>query len=227
MVLANLHIYTIILGKISLIIVVLLHMIYDEQFVEGLVGFLRQFVPLTDSDIDNYLIPIIELKEYSKREIITYGGQVENYLYFIVKGSIRQYYIEKEEVTTMIAKEGHLITNHVSFFARTPSEYFIETIEPSAAVLLSHANFEALMAKSQKFEKLGRLVVVYTMALIDKRTMSLVRQTPRERFLNYVNHNSEILQRVPQKYIASYLNIKPETFSRFKHLVKFKKHTTN
>ena len=199
-------------------------MIYDDRFVEGLVAFLRQFVPLTDSDINNYLIPNVELKEFAKREIITYGGEVEDNLYFIVKGSIRQYYIEKdEEMTTLIAKEGHLITNHVSFFARTPSEYFIETIEPATVVLLSYANFEMFMSKSHKFEKLGRLVAIYAMALIDKRTMSLVRQTPRERFLTYLEHNSEILQRVPQKYIASYLNIKPETFSRFKHLVKSKK----
>jgi hypothetical protein len=44
--------------------------------------------------------------------------------------------------------------------------------------------------------------------------------TPRERFIYFVNRNPELLQRVPQKYLASYLNIKPETFSRFKHLVR-------
>jgi hypothetical protein len=44
--------------------------------------------------------------------------------------------------------------------------------------------------------------------------------SPRERFLNFVTKNPELMQRVPQKYLASYLNIKPETFSRFKHLLR-------
>ncbi|MEI9808160.1 MAG: hypothetical protein WDO16_09940 [Bacteroidota bacterium] len=50
--------------------------------------------------------------------------------------------------------------------------------------------------------------------------MQMVKMTPRERFLNFVMKNPDLMQRVPQKYLASYLNIKPETFSRFKHLLK-------
>jgi hypothetical protein len=50
--------------------------------------------------------------------------------------------------------------------------------------------------------------------------MQMVKMTPRERFLNFVMKNPELLQRVPQKHLASYLNIKPETFSRFKHLLR-------
>jgi hypothetical protein len=48
----------------------------------------------------------------------------------------------------------------------------------------------------------------------------MIKMTPRERFLNFIMKNPELLQRVPQKYLASYLNIKPETFSRFKHLLR-------
>jgi hypothetical protein len=58
------------------------------------------------------------------------------------------------------------------------------------------------------------------MVLKDRWQMQMVKMTPRERFLNFVMKNPELLQRVPQKHLASYLNIKPETFSRFKHLLK-------
>ena len=54
----------------------------------------------------------------------------------------------------------------------------------------------------------------------DKWQSQLVKLTPRERFLRFVSKHPELMQRVPQKYLASYLNIKPETFSRFKHMVK-------
>jgi hypothetical protein len=58
------------------------------------------------------------------------------------------------------------------------------------------------------------------MAISDSWQMQLIKMTPRERFLNFVMKNPQLMQRVPQKYLASYLNIKPETFSRFKHLLR-------
>jgi len=58
------------------------------------------------------------------------------------------------------------------------------------------------------------------MVIKDNWQIQLVKMSPRERFLNFVTKNHDIMQRVPQKYLASYLNIKPETFSRFKHLLK-------
>ena len=69
-------------------------------------------------------------------------------------------------------------------------------------------------------QQLGRLVITATMVLKDKWQSQLVKLTPRERFLRFVSKHPELMQRVPQKYLASYLNIKPETFSRFKHMVK-------
>ena len=69
-------------------------------------------------------------------------------------------------------------------------------------------------------QRLGRLVITTTMVLKDKWQSRLVKLTPRERFIEFVTKHPELMQRVPQKYLASYLNIKPETFSRFKHMVK-------
>jgi hypothetical protein len=53
--------------------------------------------------------------------------------------------------------------------------------------------------------------------------MNMIKHSPRERFLEFVHKNPELLQRVPQKYLASFLNIQPETFSRFKHMLRVKK----
>ena len=69
---------------------------------------------------------------------------------------------------------------------------------------------------------MGRLVVTAMMILREKWQMQLVKFSPRERFLKFVNRHPALIQRVPQKYLASYLNIQPETFSRFKHLLKEK-----
>ena len=116
--------------------------------------------------------------------------------------------------------ENHLILSQESFHSRTPSEYYIETIEPTTFVSIHHEHLENLYRQSHKMEHLGRLVVTYAMIIKDRWQMQMVKMTPRERFLNFVTKNPELMQRVPQKYLASYLNIKPETFSRFKHLIK-------
>jgi CRP-like cAMP-binding protein len=96
----------------------------------------------------------------------------------------------------------------------------VEAIEPTTLVSITYDDLETIYARSGKMEHLGRLIITYTMVLKDRWQMQLVMHTPRERFIRFVNHNPELLQRVPQKFLASYLNIKPETFSRFKHLVR-------
>jgi hypothetical protein len=116
--------------------------------------------------------------------------------------------------------EGHIILSQESFHSRKPSEYYVETIEPSVVISIKHDELENVYRQSKKMEHLGRLVVTHTMVIKDRWQMQMIKMTPRERFLNFVMKNPELLQRVPQKYLASYLNIKPETFSRFKHLLR-------
>lgn len=202
-------------------------MAVNEKIAGDFVKFLRQFVPLTDNEIKKELLPIIVVREFAKKQVITEDGQVENYMNFINQGLIRKYYkTGEDEHIVQISREGHLVSSQESFYTRTPSEYVIDAIEPSIVLSLTYEDMERLFRSSHSFERLGRLVTVHTMVLKDKWQTSLIMQSPRERFLNFVENHREILQRVPQKYIASYLNIKPETFSRFKHLLRAKRPVT-
>ena len=183
--------------------------------------YVRKFVEISEDEFNQYIYPYILIRKYAKKEIITQEGEIENYFNFIVKGLARKYYRKgKEEINTQISFEGHILHSQESFHSRTPSEYVIEAIEPTTLVSISYDDLENIYARSVKMEHLGRLIITYTMVLKDRWQMQLVMLTPRERFIRFVNHNPALLQRVPQKYLASYLNIKPETFSRFKHLVR-------
>jgi len=188
--------------------------------------FLNKYITLTLSEYEEYFAPIITIRNFSKKEIVTHHGEIENYFNFIVKGLVRKYLKKgKEEINTQISFEGHIIHAQESFHSRTPSDYIIETIEPTTFVSIKYDDLERLYASSQKMENLGRKVVTAAMVLKDRWQIQLVMLTPKERFIRFVNIHSELLRRVPQKYLASYLNIKPETFSRFKHFVK--DHTVN
>ena len=190
--------------------------------------YLRKFIDLTDEEYQQFLLPYIKIRRFAKKELITKSGEIENYFNFIIRGLARKYYKKgKDEINTQISFENHIIHSQESFHSRLPSEYAVEAIEPTITVAITYDDLERIYDSSKKMEHLGRLIITYTMVVKDRWQMRLTKHTPRERFINFVNKNPELLQRVPQKFLASYLNIKPETFSRFKHLVRNGPKATN
>jgi CRP-like cAMP-binding protein len=183
--------------------------------------YLKKFIGITEEEYQQYIVPVIKIRRFGKKEMITKAGEVEDHFNFILKGLARKFYKKgHQEINTQISFEGHLLTSQESFHSRLPSEYSIETIEPTTVVSITHDDLEKVYASSHRMEHLARLLITYAMVLKDRWQMQLVKMTPRERFLNFVTRNPELMQRVPQKFLASYLNIKPETFSRFKHLLR-------
>ena len=182
-------------------------------------SYLSKFIHFKEGEYDEYLAPYIKTRKFDKKEIITRAGEVEKYFNFILKGLARKYLRKgRLEINTQISAEGHIIHAQESFHSQSPSDYVIETIEPTVLASISYDDLEKVYASSKRMEHLGRLVITYTMVLKDKWQSQLVMQTPRERFIKFVTQQSELMQRVPQKYLASYLNIKPETFSRFGYI---------
>jgi CRP-like cAMP-binding protein len=188
---------------------------------KSLLDFLNKFIPLSLDEYNELILPCTTKRHFDKKSVITTAGEVESYINFIDAGLMRKYYKKaNEEVNTQISYEGHIIHSQESFHSRTPSEYSIETIEPTQLTSITYECLEKIYSSSEKMQRLGRLVITATMVLKDKWQSQLVKLSPRERFISFVTRHPELMQRVPQKYLASYLNIKPETFSRFKHLVK-------
>ena len=177
--------------------------------------YIRKFVNVTDDEFAKCLLPVIRIRRFGKREYLVKAGEVENNFNFIVKGLVRKYYKKAaQEINTQISTEGHIILSQESFHSRRPSEYFVESIEPSTVISIQHEDLEEVYSKSRKMEHLGRLIITHTMVIKDNWQMQLIKMTARERFLNFVMKNPELLQRVPQKYLASYLGIDATTFSK-------------
>jgi CRP-like cAMP-binding protein len=188
---------------------------------KSFLDFLNKFIPVNEDEYNELILPCVIKRNFGKKAVITQAGEIENYINFIELGLARKYYKkDNEEINTQISYEGHIIHAQESFHSRTPSEYTIEAIEPLELTSITFDCLEKVYSSSEKMQRLGRLVITATMVLKDKWQSQLVKLTPRERFINFVTKHPELMQRVPQKYLASYLNIKPETFSRFKHMVK-------
>jgi CRP-like cAMP-binding protein len=184
--------------------------------------YLKRFMDLSRSDFD-LIIPLLELRTYDKKTYVVEQGEVDNYLNIVLKGLVRKYVkASKGEVTIQLATEGHLVQSEISFHKRIPSDVILETLESTVLVSVHHDNIEYALKNMPGAEALGRSIVTQMFIKKDNRYMGQLNITTRERFLQYMNNHPHMLQRVPQKILASYLNIKPETFSRLKHLVKKK-----
>ena len=188
--------------------------------VKALKEYLAKFVDLTDEELE-VITSIAEVRTYDKKVKLIDEGEYENYFNFIVKGLARKFfYKDEEEIITQLAKEGELISSSVSFLSGEKSLYIVETIEPTTCLSFSKDSIEMLYARDKKWQRLGRLII--TDLFLQKESWDLERMlySTQERFVRFVSNNSNLFQRVPQKYLASYLNIQPETFSRLKHLLR-------
>jgi CRP-like cAMP-binding protein len=118
---------------------------------KSLLDFLNKFIPLSLNEYNELIAPCIIKRHFDKKSIITTAGEVENYINFIDSGLVRKYYKKaNDEVNTQISNEGHIIHSQESFHSRTPSEFSIETIEPTELSSITYECLEKMYSSSEK-----------------------------------------------------------------------------
>ena len=188
--------------------------------LESLRQYVSGFVALSDEEF-KLLVANTVVRSFDRRVRLLGVGETEQYMNFVVKGLVRMYFPKgKTDLITNIAKEGELISSSASFLSGMPSHYAIETLEPTTLVSLSRADLDNVYLQSSRIERLGRLLITQFVMQKEEWEYECMRLDTRERFTRFIEKNPDLVVRVPQKYLASYLNMKPETFSRLKNLVQ-------
>jgi CRP-like cAMP-binding protein len=191
----------------------------DPNLFDYAQRYLGRFMPITREELIE-LLQYCEIRKFDKRATIVRVGEVDNYLNLVVKGLIRKYLpVRKDEVILQLATEGHVVQSEISFLTRSPSVVVVETLEPTILLSLTHDKMEEALDKFPKGERLGRMIISGMYIKKDENRYNRLSKSTRQRFFDYIDHHQHMLQRVPQKYLASYLQIKPETFSRLKALL--------
>jgi CRP-like cAMP-binding protein len=184
-----------------------------------LLNFFSPYISLTPDDLQ-LLSGKMEHCSFKKKENLIEIGEVENYVHLIKKGLTRRFfYVGKTEFVTQFVKEGAISMSAASFLSLKPSKYTIEAMEPVETLRISKASIDLLYTMDNKWESVGRIITAHFLLEQEKHILDGLRLTVRQRFVKFVTENPELVMRVPQKYLASYLNIKQETFSRMKHLM--------
>lgn len=194
-----------------------------RNYFDALYSHVHPYTQLKKEELMQ-LLPFLEIKHFEKKEIILHAGEIDNYFNIVMKGMVRKYTSlgGNREVTLQLATEGHFIHSEMSFNTRMPSELCLQAVEQSILVRIGHARLEEMFQTLTWGEAIGRKLVTRLTAGKEQRMYNMRMKSAKERFLEYVEKHPQMMRRVPQHVLASYLNINPQTFSRLKRLLRDK-----
>lgn len=187
-----------------------------------LFDFLSQYVPLTAEE-KNAIVSLDIFRSVKKGTVLLEEGQRSKLSYFVLKGCIRKYYIiDGEEKTTAFFTEMEGLTPHC-VASDTSSEYYVGCLE-DCILIVSHADMEEEV--NGKFPKFETLCKILSEERLGKQQIDFdlfKTSSPEKRYLNLLQQRPDLIQRVPQHQLASYLGIKPQSLSRLRSRILEKK----
>ncbi len=180
-----------------------------------LFDFISKYISLSD-DEKSAVVSLNIFRSFKKGAMLLKEGQLSVEGYFVLKGCIRTFYmIEGEEKTTEFYTEMEGITPNC-VLNKQPSEYYISCVEDSIITVSNPAMEVEIFEKFPKFETLCRILSEQLLAKKQSSFDDFKTSSPEQRYVNLLQNKSDLLQRVPQHKLASYLGITPQSLSRLR-----------
>jgi CRP-like cAMP-binding protein len=158
----------------------------------------------------------IKRKEFKKGEFLLQAGELCRYSFFVESGLLRYYSIDTKgkEHILHFAPEGWFLADRDSLFFNSPSSYYTEALEDSVIILFERDFFSSFSKDAIVAYQMNELLLQKHIRHLQKRITQLLSATAEERYLDFVELYPDILLRVPQWMVASYLGVAPESLSR-------------
>ncbi|HEX8460488.1 MAG TPA: Crp/Fnr family transcriptional regulator [Segetibacter sp.] len=165
-------------------------------------------------------------KKLRKKQYLLQQDDISRYTAFVEKGALKSYTVDEKgnEHILQFALEGWWASDMYSFITSEPASYNIDALEDCELLLLSQQSSEAMMQKLPKMERYFRLLGQNAIVAMQRRMIGSLSQSAEEKYSKLVSTYPNIVQRVPQHMIASYLGITPETVSRIRKNLTNKSH---
>ncbi len=179
-------------------------------------GFINSIAPITDQDWHLFEKRLI-YKEFSKNEILLNAGDIEQYIYFMTEGITRIFQHKNDtEYTLRFNFPISAFNSYVSFISQTPSLISVETLTNIKVFRMSYQNIQSLYDESKNAERVGRKMIELIYMQREMKELQLHSRTAEDYYCDLLRTNKELIQQIPQKYLASYLGITPESLSRIR-----------
>lgn len=181
--------------------------------------FFNEYVQLPKEDLDD-IISKFKSKKIKKNEFVLREGEICNDLIFVQHGCLRLYYIQEDvEVSVWFALKHSSAIEIYSFISETPTNYFLQAIEETEILYLPKTALNKLYETHPKMQEMMRKfwedVILHLLA----RFTALQKDTAEQRYLDLLE-KPELLQSIPQKYLASFIGVTPTSLSRIKKNIR-------
>lgn len=178
---------------------------------------ISKHVSLT-SEEETLFLSKIELKFYKAKTILLSAGQIAKCTYFVNSGILRSFNINDNIIEHVLhfACEGWWIGDMYSYISQKPGNLFIEVLEDAEIIEITKENQQKLYQKIPKLERFFRILAENSLVSHQERLMDNLSLSAEERFEKFCAKYPTLIQKVPQKHIASYIGVTPEFFSKMK-----------
>ncbi|MBI4784041.1 MAG: Crp/Fnr family transcriptional regulator [Oscillatoriophycideae cyanobacterium NC_groundwater_1537_Pr4_S-0.65um_50_18] len=163
--------------------------------------------------------PLLGTRKLNRGEMLFHEGDTCEFVGLTLKGCLRMFFLKDgKELTLFFHPEHYPVGDYQSFRLHQPACFSCQAIEDSEVLILNQQVIRVLESAPDG-QQLMRLMVEYLAFRLRDRLLSLYRDTPEQRYLRLLETEPQLLQRIPQHYIASYLGLEPESLSRLKRRV--------
>ena len=174
----------------------------------------RRYSTMTHEELD-LLESILVPMKFGKNEMVLREGETCTNIYWVVKGLVRQFYYKNgKELTEYMATENSIVMCIESLFLEQPTHLQIKTIEPTVLIAIPKVELEAVAMKSVNIQILYRKILEESLILSQVHADMLRFESAQDRYQKLIKRQPQLVLRAPLVYIASYLQMTPETLSR-------------
>lgn len=159
----------------------------------------------------------IPVQTFAKDTVLLQEGEISKTAYFNIKGCVRLYcLINGEERTTFFYTEGQFIASYQSFTKQIPSAHSLKCLEDTTLAVIPFEAEKQLLQQFPKFEHLSRLLLEEELCFYQEMVTTFIALNPEERYLHLLKNQPELIHRIPQYHLATYLGITPVSLSRIR-----------
>ena len=185
-----------------------------KQLLLPLFHILNSIKPFS-ADLESTLIKYFKPEQIANGTIILHEGEICKNLWFLAAGLLRSFHtIENYDVTSRIMFTNHIVISPGSFFTQTPATESIEALKDCILVALPFTSLQMIYKKFPEFNYHTRIITEQYFYKQEQRLYMLRKHDAMAKYQYFLENYSSYAKDIPQKYIASFLNIAPETLSR-------------